>query len=81
MSYRGVLDKSFALYQGFPTLIPGSPSLSNEALSHDSHDSIFWDALKLETLPDEPSGAPGHKTTKMYKPTQPSTGYSKTDNF
>ena len=35
MSYHSVLDKSFALYPGLPTLIPGSPSLSDEALSHD----------------------------------------------
>ena len=32
-SHRGVVDKSLALYQGVLSSIPGSRSLSDEALS------------------------------------------------
>ena len=29
---------------------------------------VFWDALKPESLPVEPSGVPGHRTTKSINP-------------
>ena len=30
---------------------------------------VFWDALKPEPLPVEPSGVPGQRTTKSINPT------------
>ena len=44
---------------------PASPSLSDETLSHCP---VFRDALKPEPLPVEPSGVPGHRTTKNINP-------------
>ena len=47
--------------------ISGSPSLSDETLSWGP---IFWEALKSDPLPVEPSGAPGYKQ-QDHKPTRP----------
>ena len=44
---------------------PASPSLSDETLSRCP---VFWDALKPEPLPVEPSGVPAHRTTKSINP-------------
>ena len=54
--------------QGSQVRFPASPSLSDETFSRCP---VFWDALKPEQLPVEPSGIPGHKNHKKHKPTRP----------
>ena len=51
--------------QGSQVRFPASSSLSDETLSRYP---VFWDALKPEPLPVEPSGVPGHRTTKCINP-------------
>ena len=57
-----VYSRLFLLNQGSQVPLLASSSLSEKTLSCGP---IFWDSLKSELLLVEPSGAPGHKTTKL----------------
>ena len=62
---RGIGVNLCLVNQGSQVWFPASPSLSDETLSRCP---VFWDALKPEPLPVEPSGVPGQRTTKSINP-------------
>ena len=65
----GVFFFLSSIHEVNSTKIPATPSLSDETLRRGL---VFWDALKAEPLPFEPSSAPGHsKHTQNNKPTRP----------